>query len=135
MLVFGLGGSLKLPPTVSYTPPPLDPPAVRCVRRVIKTAGSSTPETVPPVMATGAPPVERNFPDLTRTPLLTARKGSMRVVLKGILSSRGMASFAPGLKPDDTKALRAYIIDRANDAKKALAAAPPPGPAVSQPHQ
>jgi len=56
------------------------------------------------------------------------------VVLKGIKSSRGMASFASALKPDDTKALRAYIIDRANEVKKAMAAAPG-GPAVSQPHQ
>jgi hypothetical protein len=47
-----------------------------------------------------------------------------------------MASFSPALQPDDTQAIRAYIIDRANEPKKVLAAAPPPGaPAVSQPHQ
>jgi hypothetical protein len=57
-------------------------------------------------------------------------------VLKGILSTRGMASFASALKPDDTKAIRAYIVDRANEVKKALASAPPPGsPGVTQPHQ
>jgi mono/diheme cytochrome c family protein len=76
-----------------------------------------------------------NFPDLTRTPLLQSQEGFDMVVLKGIKSSRGMASFAPALKPDDTKALRAYIIERANEVKKQMAAAPPGGPAVSQPHQ
>jgi mono/diheme cytochrome c family protein len=74
-----------------------------------------------------------NFPDLTRTPLLHSQDGFDAVVLKGILSERGMASFASALQPDDTKAIRAYIINLANDAKRALAAVPPPG--VTQPHQ
>jgi len=47
-----------------------------------------------------------------------------------------MASFASALQPQDTAALRAYVIDRANEVKQALAAAPPPGPpGVNQPHQ
>ena len=77
-----------------------------------------------------------NFPDLTRTPLLHSQEGFDMVVLKGIKSSKGMASFAPALKPEDTKAIRAYIIERANEVKKEMAAAGPPGaPGVSQPHQ
>jgi hypothetical protein len=51
--------------------------------------------------------------------------------LKGILSERGMASFAEALKPTDTEAIRAYIVSRANFLKKNPAldqfAAPPPG--------
>jgi hypothetical protein len=47
-----------------------------------------------------------------------------------------MASSSPALKPEDTAAIREFIIRRANDAK---AEAPPPGapgaPAVSQPHE
>jgi hypothetical protein len=56
-------------------------------------------------------------------------------VLKGIKSEKGMASFAAALNSQDTKNLRAYIIDRANEVKKAMAAAPPGAPGVTQPHQ
>ena len=59
-----------------------------------------------------------NFPDLTRTPLLHSQEGFDQVVLKGVRAQRGMASFAEALKPEDTKAIRAYIIARANDIKK-----------------
>ena len=75
-----------------------------------------------------------NFPDLTRTPLLHTQEGFDQVVLKGVLAQRGMASFAEVLKPTDTQAVRAFIIDRANELKKA----PPPevpAPAVAQPHE
>jgi hypothetical protein len=41
-----------------------------------------------------------------------------------VLAERGMASFADSLKPEDTQALRAYLVKRANDLKGAPAAAP-----------
>jgi quinohemoprotein ethanol dehydrogenase len=135
MLVFGFGGSAKLPATVPYTPLPLDPPAATASAAEVKTGGELYARNCAACHGDRGATRGANFPDLTRTPLLHSQEGFDAVVLKGILASRGMASFAPGLKPDDTKALRAYIIDRANDAKKALAAAPPPGPAVTQPHQ
>ena len=47
------------------------------------------------------------FPNLTRTPLLHTQEGFDNVVLKGVLSEKGMASFADALKPEDTQALRA----------------------------
>jgi mono/diheme cytochrome c family protein len=121
---------------VPYTPPPLDPPPSTASADVIKTGGDLYARNCAACHGDRGATRGANFPDLTRTPLLNSQEGFDAVVLKGILSSRGMASFAPGLHPDDTKALRAYIIDRAHEAKKALAAAPPPpGPAVSQPHQ
>jgi quinohemoprotein ethanol dehydrogenase len=134
LLVYSLGGKQVLPPAQEYVPPPLNPP----------------PDTAPPeVVKTGAQHYERycaachgdqgqtrgaNFPDLTRTPLLNSQEGFDQIVLKGVLSERGMASFAEALKPQDTRALRAYIISRANEIKKP----PPPnpfGPAPAQPHQ
>jgi mono/diheme cytochrome c family protein len=136
MLVFGLGGSVKLPPTVPYTPPPLDPPPLTASADVVKTGGETFAKYCAACHGDKGATRGSNFPDLTRTPLLHSQEGFDAVVLKGILSTRGMASFSPALQPDDTKAIRAYIIDRANETKKLLAAAPPPGaPAVSQPHQ
>ncbi len=58
-----------------------------------------------------------NFPDLTRSPLLYTQEGFDQVVLKGVLAERGMASFAAALKPEDSQAIRAFIIARANELK------------------
>ena len=136
MLVFGLGGDVKLPPVEPYTPPPLDPPPSTASADVIKTGGETYAKFCAACHGDRGATRGANFPDLTRSPLLHSQEAFDAVVLKGIRSSRGMASFASTLKPQDTEALRAYIIDRANETKKALAAAPPPGaPAVSQPHQ
>ena len=136
MLVFGLGGDVKLPPVEPYTPPPLDPPPSTASADVIKTGGETYAKFCAACHGDRGATRGANFPDLTRSPLLHSQEAFDAVVLKGIRSSRGMASFASTLKPQDTEALRVYIIDRANETKKALAAAPPPGaPAVSQPHQ
>ncbi len=48
------------------------------------------------------------------------------VVLGGKYATAGMASFANTLTPDDAEAIRAYIVNRANEDAKALAAAPVP---------
>jgi quinohemoprotein ethanol dehydrogenase len=135
MLVFGLGGTVQLPPTVPYTPPPLDPPPATASAQEVKAGSDKYSEFCAQCHGDRGQTRGANFPDLTRTPLLHAQEGFDAVVLKGILQTRGMASFASALKPDDTKAIRAYLIDRANEAKKALAALPPGGPGVSQPHQ
>jgi mono/diheme cytochrome c family protein len=50
-------------------------------------------------------------------------------VLGGKYATAGMASFANTLAPDDAEAIRAYIVNRANEDAKALVAtvpAPPP---------
>jgi alcohol dehydrogenase (cytochrome c)/quinohemoprotein ethanol dehydrogenase len=136
MLVFGLGGDLKLPPAEPYTPPPLDPPPSTASADVIKTGEQTYAKFCAACHGDRGATRGANFPDLTRSPLLNSQEAFDAVVLKGIRSTRGMASFASELQPEDTQALRAYIIDRANEVKKALAAAPPPGaPGVSQPHQ
>jgi len=135
MLVFGLGGNVKLPPAEPYTPPPLDPPPATASPEQVKAGEQTYAKYCAACHGDRGATRGSNFPDLTRTPLLHSQEGFDMVVLKGIKSQRGMASFASALKPEDTRNLRAYIIDRANDAKKALAAAPPGAPGVSQPHQ
>jgi len=136
MLVFGLGGTAKLPPAEAYTPPPLDPPPATASAAEVKAGSETYAKYCSACHGDRGATRGSNFPDLTRTPLLHSQEGFDMVVLKGIKSSKGMASFAPALKPEDTKAIRAYIIERANEVKKEMAAAGPPGaPGVSQPHQ
>ncbi len=133
MLVFGLGSTVKLPPTVPYTPPPLDPPPATASADVVKKGEETYAKYCAACHGDRGATRGANFPDLTRTPLLHSQEGFDLVVLKGIKSAQGMASFASALKPEDTQALRAYIIDRANQVKKQQAAMA--GPGVSQPHQ
>jgi len=48
------------------------------------------------------------------------------VVLNGKYASAGMASFKATLTPADAESIRAYIINRANEDAKAIAAQTPP---------
>jgi len=136
MLVFSVGGTAQLPPTKEYTPLPLDPPPSTASATQIKQGGETYSKYCAACHGDQGQTRGANFPDLTRTPLLHSQEGFDQVVLKGILSEKGMASFAQALKPEDTSALRAFIIARANELKKApkplqAGGRPPP----SQPHQ
>jgi hypothetical protein len=51
------------------------------------------------------------------TPLLWTQEGFDAVVLQGVRVDKGMGSFAADLKPEDTSAVRAYLISRANALK------------------
>ena len=59
-------------------------------------------------------------PDLRYTPLL-ASDSFFDVVLGGALQSQGMVSFSRVLTHDQAAAVRAYLIQRANDTKAAQA--------------
>jgi mono/diheme cytochrome c family protein len=56
------------------------------------------------------------FPDLRRTPALHDQAVLDAIVLQGVLSQKGMASFRDYLKEGDTVALRAYLISVAEAA-------------------
>ena len=64
------------------------------------------------------------FPDLRRSPAISDQTAFDTVVLKGALSARGMGSFGDKLQPNDTQAIRAYLIGQADAASKT-----PPRPA------
>ncbi len=57
------------------------------------------------------------------------------MVLKGVRTDKGMASFANALKPQDTVALRAYLTSRSNELKNAPPPGPPPGQGAGNQHQ
>jgi quinohemoprotein ethanol dehydrogenase len=131
LLVYSLNGKAVLPPVAPYTPPPLNPPPETASAEVVRKGGELYSKNCAACHGDQGQTRGSNFPDLTRTPLLNSQAGFDQVVLKGILSQRGMASFAEALKPADTEAIRAYIVARANFLKKNPAldqfAAPPPG--------
>ena len=138
MLVFALNAKVRLPAVKPYTPPPLDPPPTTASAQVIKTGGEKYGALCAACHGErGQQTRGGNFPDLTRTALLRSQAGFEQVVLKGILAERGMASFAAALKPEDTAAIREFLVARANELKSAPAGTPATacGPAVSQPHQ
>ena len=136
LLVFKLGGTVALPPTKDYTPPPLDPPAKFGSADIVKTGLDDYGKYCAACHGDRGQTRGANFPDLTRTPLLHSQEGFDDVVLKGVRSEKGMASFANALKPEDTVAIRAYLTDRANELKNAPApGAPPPGPRTGNQHE
>jgi mono/diheme cytochrome c family protein len=58
-----------------------------------------------------------SFPNLTISPLLWTQPGFDQVVLQGGRAEKGMGSFAKDLKPEDTAAIREYLISRASAIK------------------
>jgi alcohol dehydrogenase (cytochrome c)/quinohemoprotein ethanol dehydrogenase len=63
------------------------------------------------------------LPDLRRSPLLASPEQFEQVVLGGALKDKGMASFSTVFSPEDTQAILAYIILRANQDAAAAGAA------------
>jgi quinohemoprotein ethanol dehydrogenase len=133
MLVFSLNGTAQLPPEKEFTPLPLNPPPSTASAEVIEAGNKKYADNCAACHGDRGQTRGANFPDLTRTPMLYTQDGFDTIVLKGVLSDRGMASFASVLKPADTADIRAFLIKRANDVKAALP--PTPAPAVAQPHQ
>ena len=63
--------------------------------------------------------------DLRWSKAPATKDGFADIVLKGLYASAGMASFANTLNADDAEAVRAYIVNRANEDAKAYAAQAP----------
>ncbi len=135
LLVFKLGGTVTLPPPKDYTPPPLNPPANFGTAEVVKTGLEDYGKYCAACHGDRGQTRGANFPDLTRTPLLHSQEGFDDVVLKGVRSEKGMASFANALKPEDTVAIRAYLTERANELKNAPPMPGAPGPRTGNQHE
>jgi alcohol dehydrogenase (cytochrome c)/quinohemoprotein ethanol dehydrogenase len=131
LLVFALNGKATLPPTKEYVPRPLNPPPATAPAELVQTGQERYAKYCSACHGDNGQTRGSNFPDLTRTPLLHTQEGFDNVVLKGVLSEKGMASFGEVLKPEDTQALRAFIVQRAHEAKNAPAF--PGGPGAGPP--
>ena len=119
LLVFKLGGTASLPPPPPPLPPlVLNPPPSTASKDVIN-AGE---ERFKNHCATCHEPFAANrsvFPDLRYSPMLAAKESFASVVLGGALQANGMASFKERLSPDEVESIRAYMVERANQAKNA----------------
>lgn len=140
LLVFALGGRAVLPPVKPYVPRPLSPPPATAPAALVQAGKERYSHLCATCHGQNGQTRGGNFPDLTRTPLLYTQEGFDQVVLKGVLSERGMDSFASVLQPEDARAIRAYIIARANELKNAPPAPgyggrPPPRQAHEEPGQ
>ena len=132
LLVFALDAKATLPAVQAYTPPPLDPPAATAAAAVVTAGGELYGKYCSTCHGQNGQTRGSTFPNLMITPLLHTQDGFNQVVLQGARSERGMASFASVVDAAGAEALRAYIIDRAHEAKKAL---PPPVSAPKQQHE
>jgi quinohemoprotein ethanol dehydrogenase len=137
MLVFKVGGSVQLPEKVSYTPPQLNPPPLTASPEVIARGGEVYNQHCSVCHGTGGVQQRSSFPNLTLTPFLHSQEGFDQVVLNGARVERGMASYAGIISPQDSVAVREYIVSRAIEVMNApprqggFGAAPPPPPPPS----
>jgi alcohol dehydrogenase (cytochrome c)/quinohemoprotein ethanol dehydrogenase len=130
LLVFTLGGNVKLPPNKPYTPPPIDPPDETASAETLALGLDRYGHYCAACHGVNGQTRGATFPDLTRTPLLHTQEGFDQVVLQGGRAAKGMVSFATSLKPEDSAAIRAYIVSRAQEMKKHP---PPPSPFAARP--
>jgi quinohemoprotein ethanol dehydrogenase len=133
MLVFKVGGTVQLPPQISYTPPELNPPESTASAAVIARGGELYSQHCSVCHGTNAVQQRSSFPNLTLSPLLHVQAGFDQVVLQGGRVARGMANFSDRLSAEDSVAIREYIIARANEIRNApprpgFAPPPPPDP-------
>jgi alcohol dehydrogenase (cytochrome c)/quinohemoprotein ethanol dehydrogenase len=128
MLVFKLGGTTVLPANQPYTPPPLNPPPSTATAAVIERGGKVYEQYC--VVCHGVDGVQPRgfFPNLTTTPMLHSQEGFDQVIA-GARAQRGMGDFSKEVGAEDAKAVREYLISRANVLKSRMPAAPPPPPA------
>ncbi|MEN9706050.1 MAG: hypothetical protein RLZZ393_1929 [Pseudomonadota bacterium] len=133
ILVYKLGGTAKLPDAIPFPTPELNPPAA-----------FGTPEQLAQGEATygrfcstchgrdgqgGA-----MFPDLRYAGAIQSADAFKAVVIDGALTQNGMVSFAKAIKPEDAEAVRAYVVSKAHDARKAQPSAPAAKAAPKGPH-
>lgn len=116
MLVFKLGGKAALPPEPELVNLPLDPPPSRASAEVIALGKAKYGRYCAVCHAPGAVG-STELPDLRRSGALGDAKAWSAVVYDGILKDNGMVSFAPSLSKEEAEAIRAYVIQRANEDK------------------
>ena len=127
LLVFKQGGTAQLPPAIPYTPPPLNPPPSTASKEQI-TRGENLYLAKcwichSEVGNSGGVLRRGLFPELAVSPALASPELFKSIVLDGVRKQNGMVSFADVIDANGAEDIRAYLIDRANAAVQARAAA------------
>jgi PQQ-dependent dehydrogenase (methanol/ethanol family) len=116
LLVFRLGAGGELPAEMQLASLPLDPPPSRADAETIA-LGKTKYARYCAVCHAPAAVGSTVLPDLRRSGTLGNARSWMAVVHDGILKDNGMVSFADSLSRDEIEAIRAYVIQRANEDK------------------
>jgi quinohemoprotein ethanol dehydrogenase len=123
LLVFKLGGNAALPPAPPPLPKPvLNPPPSTASAQTIEMGHQQFTSHC----AMCHEPFAANrsvFPDLRYSAALNSAEAFNAIVLEGALQTAGMASFKGKMSAEEVQSVRAYMIQRANQAKEAPAAA------------
>ena len=127
LLVFKRGGETELPDIPAFEQRPFVEEAQFAAADVVEHGGDVFLNNCSLCHGQGAA-ARSTFPDLRRSPALTDQTLFDAVVLDGVLSANGMASFADRLDASDTEAVRAYLIGQAEQARNnPFPFGPPPG--------
>jgi len=136
LLVFKLGGTAKLPDKVAYTPRQLNPPPNFGDAALLARGENRYNEQCASCHGNNGR-VSSLFPDLKYAPALNSPELFKAIVIDGIWTDNGMVSFKEQLSLDDAEAIRAYVVNLANDAKNnpppMFGRRPPPPPAPAKP--
>jgi quinohemoprotein ethanol dehydrogenase len=133
MLVFTLGGKGTLPEAAPYTPPALNPPPSTASADVIAHGSAVYTQYCSVCHGANGLQARTSFPNLTVTPLLWTQAGFDQVVLQGGRADKGMGDFGKDLKPEDSVAIREFLISRANAIKAGGPGAGTGGPGGARP--
>ncbi len=116
LLVFKLGGEAELPPEPELASLPLDPPPSRADAATIA-VGKTKYARYCAVCHAPAAVGSTLLPDLRRSGTLGNAQAWQAVVHDGILKDNGMVAFEGSLSKEEIEAIRAYVIQRANEDK------------------
>ena len=117
LLVYKLGGKVTLPPKEPYTPAALNPPAQFGDAALIAQGEAQYTAHCESCHGNGGR-VSSLFPDLRYAGQLWSADAFNAVVIGGALEADGMVSFRKMITPQDANAIRAYVVQLANEAKK-----------------
>ncbi|MDQ2641605.1 MAG: PQQ-dependent dehydrogenase, methanol/ethanol family [Pseudomonadota bacterium] len=132
ILVFKVGGTTVLPPKAPYTPRQLNPPPVTASAEAVARGTRLYADHCSVCHGANAAPGGgrggNSAPDLGTSPFIQAQAAFDTVVLQGQRVDKGMPTFSDKLKADDSAAVLAYVVARANERKNAPAGAGAFGP-------
>lgn len=114
VLAFKLNGTASLPPLPEPEPRPLTPPPATADARVVD-QGKALYHTYCGTCHGDTAVSGGVIPDLRYSAAISTPALWESIVRRGALTDRGMVSFGEALTPEQTDAIRAYIIQRAND--------------------
>jgi quinohemoprotein ethanol dehydrogenase len=124
LLVLKLGGTASLPAAPPAPPKPvLNPPPSTAPPETIELGHQQFVSHC--AMCHEPPAANRSiFPDLRYSAALNSAEAFNAIVVEGALQTAGMASFKGRMSVDEVQSVRAYMIQRANQAKGAATQGP-----------